>query len=68
MGYIHLYIPISSGLTLLVKLAGLIAQLIAAIFAVYSSTPPELCMVSGVLAFLFGAMEGGASLLWKRFL
>jgi hypothetical protein len=51
-----------------VKLVSLFAQLIAAVFAVYSTTPPALCILSGGLAFVFGAMEGGASLLWKRFL
>jgi hypothetical protein len=50
---------------MVVKTTGLIAQLIAAVFAVYNTAPPVFCILSAVLAFVFGVMEGGASFLWK---
>jgi hypothetical protein len=62
------YLAITKFTDTLVKTIGLLAQMIAAIFAVYHNAPPALCILSAVLAFIFGAMEGGVSLLWKRHL
>jgi hypothetical protein len=42
-----------------VKLAGVVAQLIAAVVLVSKDTAPDVYIPLGVCAFVFGMMEGG---------
>jgi hypothetical protein len=48
----------------LVKVAGVTAQLIAAVILVNQNTSPDVYIPLGVCAFLCGMMEGGMAL-WR---
>jgi hypothetical protein len=57
-----LFFPIAN--TLLVKFAGLLAQLVAAVILVSEATSPKVYIPLGIMAFAFGVVEGGIAF-WR---